>query len=232
MKKYILSATMILLFFFALLFLSALVLNSDSDNSLLSAKERSLKLQRSQDPERGEVEEVIVPPERVPKNLSERMRSAAITLLPNHLQAPEARSKVMLSQMEEKKIKRIVSRFLRRWETYRPGDKNWQRGWKPYVASDRVSEIARRRDSTDAPSVCPTRICSVGSRWFGGSPSVFPVDLDEEHIYVVAYGSLRYIGDKRVNPYAGGSTERSYGIILVPTSSAWRIARVAAESLR
>lgn len=232
MKKYILITAGILLLFLALLLLSSLALNNTSDNNLLGSEKRALELRPAHDPELGEIEEVIVPPERVPRNFSERMRAAAITLLPNHLKAPEARSDVVLLQKEKKEIENVVSRFLRSWESYKPGDKGWQKRWEPYVSSDRVNEIASRRDSTDAPGICPTRSCSVGSRWFGGEPAVFPVDLDEEHAYIVAYGSLRYIGNKRLNPYATGSTERSYGLVLVPSASGWRIARVAAESLR
>jgi hypothetical protein len=196
-----------------------------------------LEVREVQDPEHAADDyEVIVPAERIPENMDQRLSAAAIALIPNHAGFPEARGEVTVSPAEERRIKGSLERALQSWETYLPRDgyrDRYRKKMAPLTVPEALLSISERRDSNDAPGVCPQTSCRIGSRWYRpGAISSFLIDLEGSRAYLVAYGAIVYRGDKALGATAAGSSERAYGVIMRQDNGQWLLERIAAESLR
>ena len=196
-----------------------------------------LQVQRVEDPEHAADDfQIVVPEDRIPTTMDERMTTAPLSLLPNHAGFPEARGEVTLPARDREEIGRDLEKALSTWETYLPSDGHRDRYRKriePLVAADSLEALVERRDSNDAPGVCPQTYCLIGSQWYRkGAISWFVIDSSVDQVYIVAYGAVLYRGDPDADSRAGGSSDRSYGVIMRRGDNKWLLERVAAESLR
>lgn len=196
-----------------------------------------LQVQRVEDPEHAaDAFKIVVPEERIPRDMDERLQSAPIALLPNHAGHPEARGEIKLPAAERAQLGQDLEQALSTWETFLPSDGYQDRYLKrlqPLVVPEALPAIVQRRDSNDAPDVCPEESCRIGQRWFRpGAISWFVIDKNQSRVYVVAYGAVIYRGDPASDSRALNSSSRSYGVIMRRSGEGWLLERVAAESLR
>lgn len=192
-------------------------------------RERGLQIRQIDDPEGAVTSEVAVAPEAVPGSMGERYSAPALALLPNKTGYPEM--KKVISSPDTEEVRAVVERFLREWETYKPGDISYDRRISGFVSPERRASVLARTDAVDPPGACPEAFCDRGSRWFEQDfeRSSFLIDSNPEEAYFVAYGAVIY-GNKDVQE---SSASRSYGLLLRKSPQGkWLVERVAAESLK
>lgn len=192
-------------------------------------RERGLQIRQIDDPEGSVVSEVVVAPEAVPSSMRERYSAPALALLPNKTGYPEMKKTISSPGIGE--IRRAAEKFLREWETYKPGDTSYDLRISKMISPERKSAIISRVDAVDPPGVCPEASCKTGSRWFEQDfqRSSFLIDLTPEEAYLVAYGAVVY-GNEGAQE---SSASRSYGLLFRKGSEGeWLLERVAAESLK
>lgn len=180
----------------------------------------------------------VVPPSRVPRTVSQAQQAPQIELTPSRWArdpeaSPTGSDPAQISPADRQELVRAARAFLRRWETFKPGDKErgtYARKLINYTDPAALEGILEREDNHQIPGVCPLRQCPNGSRFLDyvdPAEAASVRDYDGRRAYLTTSGAVRYFG---AGDYADQEFYRSYGLVMVKRDGRWLVARAAADT--